>query len=62
MSKLYVLDTGGLLTTWTDGHLEEEFITTSSIIDELKNRPSKMRAENLISAGPTRFAKTDERK
>ncbi|MHA2360955.1 MAG: NOB1 family endonuclease, partial [Candidatus Thorarchaeota archaeon] len=51
MSKLYVLDTGGLLTTWTDGHLEEEFITTSSIIDELQNRPSKMRAETLISAG-----------
>ncbi|MHA2082780.1 MAG: hypothetical protein ACXABD_03385 [Candidatus Thorarchaeota archaeon] len=51
MSKIYVLDTGGLLTTWTDGHLGEEFITTRSIIDELQNKPSIMRAETLISAG-----------
>ncbi len=51
MSKIYVLDTGGLLTTWTDVHFGEEFITTRSIIDELHNRPSIMRAETLKSAG-----------
>ena len=51
MSKIYVLDTGGLLTTWSDGHTGEELITTRSIIDELHNRPSIMRADTLISTG-----------
>ncbi|TXT57687.1 MAG: hypothetical protein BAJATHORv1_10390 [Candidatus Thorarchaeota archaeon] len=49
MGKLYVLDTGALLSTWTQTMPENRFLSTQSVIDELENRPSRNRAETLIS-------------
>ena len=51
MSKVYFIDAGALLTTWTQKHPDFVLITTPSIIEELRNRPSRQRADNLISIG-----------
>ena len=51
MTKVYVLDAGALLSNWTQKHPDYLFITTYSIIDELHNRPSQQRADNLVSTG-----------
>ncbi|MGY5864326.1 MAG: NOB1 family endonuclease [Candidatus Thorarchaeota archaeon] len=48
MSKIYVLDTGVLVSTWTDKKKESEFITTPQIIGEIRNRLSRFRAETLF--------------
>ena len=51
MSKVYFIDAGALLTTWTQKHPDFVFVTTPSIIEELHNRPSRQRVDNLISIG-----------
>jgi rRNA maturation endonuclease Nob1 len=47
----YVLDTGALLSTWTQKIRETNLFTTPSVIDEVENRPSKTRVDTLISVG-----------
>ena len=47
MSHTYVLDAGVLLSNWTSKITEGIFVTTSSVLDEVRNRPSKTRAEVL---------------
>ena len=49
--KIHVLDTGALLSTWTQKNPDLFFVTTPSILAELQNRPSKQRADNLIMTG-----------
>ncbi len=51
MTKVYVLDAGALLSNWTQKHPDYLFVTTYSIIDELQNKPSQQRADNLVSTG-----------
>jgi UPF0271 protein len=48
MSTLYVLDAGVLITKWTDKKLDATFITTPGIIEEIRNRMSRFRAETLF--------------
>lgn len=47
MPQTYVLDTGALFTNWTTQIPEGMFVTTSSILEEVRNKPSKVRAEML---------------
>lgn len=49
--KIHVLDTGALLTNWIQQNPEIQIATTPAIIEELKNRPSKQRAEALLMIG-----------
>ena len=48
MSTVYVLDTGVLVSTWTDKKEDATFITTPNILDEVRNRLSRFRAETLV--------------
>lgn len=48
MSRIYVLDTGVLVSTWTDKRKDSTFVTTPSIIGEVRNRLSRFRAETLF--------------
>ncbi len=48
MPQIYVLDTGVLVSTWTDKKLDSTFTTTPSIIEEIRNRLSRFRAETLF--------------
>ena len=47
MSHIYVLDAGVLFSNWTSKIPEGTFVTTSSVLEEVRNRPSKIRAEVL---------------
>ena len=68
MSKLYVLDTGALLSNWAHQHMEDSMTTTQSVVDEVKNRPSQIRTELLLlldkmvieSASQEYLTKTEE--
>ncbi|MFW9767572.1 MAG: NOB1 family endonuclease [Candidatus Thorarchaeota archaeon] len=48
MSRIYVLDTGVLVSTWTDTRKDSIFVTTPRIIGEIRNRLSRFRAETLF--------------
>jgi rRNA maturation endonuclease Nob1 len=48
MSRIYVLDTGVLVSTWTDKKKDSTFVTTPQIIGEVRNRLSRFRAETLF--------------
>ncbi|MHA2351964.1 MAG: NOB1 family endonuclease [Candidatus Thorarchaeota archaeon] len=48
MSTLYVLDAGVLISTWTDKKKDASFITTPGVIEEVRNRMSRFRAEALF--------------
>jgi rRNA maturation endonuclease Nob1 len=48
MSPIYVLDTGVLVSTWTDRNVDSTFVTTPTIIGEVRNRLSRFRAETLF--------------
>ncbi len=48
MSQVYVLDTGVLVSTWTDKKKDSTFVTTPQIIGEIRNRLSRFRAETLF--------------
>ena len=48
MSKLYVLDTGALLSNWTQQHREDSMTTTQAVMDEVRNKPSQVRTELLL--------------
>jgi len=48
MSPVYVIDAGVLISTWTDKKLESNFCTTPGIIEEVRNRMSRFRAETLF--------------
>ncbi len=47
MSHTYVLDAGVLFSNWTSKISDSVFITTSRVLEEVQNRPSKVRAEFL---------------
>ena len=47
MSQTYVLDAGVLFSSWTSKIPDGLFVTTSSVLEEVRNRPSKLRAEVL---------------
>ena len=48
MSTAYVLDAGVLISTWTDKKMESTFFTTPSVMEEVRNRMSRFRAETLF--------------
>ncbi|MHA1949371.1 MAG: NOB1 family endonuclease [Candidatus Thorarchaeota archaeon] len=48
MPQIYVLDTGVLISTWTDKKKSSTFVTTPEIISEVRNRVSRFRAETLF--------------
>jgi UPF0271 protein len=48
MSPVYVIDAGVLISTWTDKKAESTFYTTPGIIEEVRNRMSRFRAETLF--------------
>jgi len=48
MSRIYVLDTGVLVSTWTDKKKDSVFVTTPQILGEVRNRLSRFRAETLF--------------
>lgn len=54
MQRLHLLDTGALLSTWTQENPNVDIMTVPSILEELHNRPSQARAETLISIGRLR--------
>ena len=47
MSPTYILDAGVLFSSWTSKIPEGVFLTTASVLEEVKNRPSKVRTEVL---------------
>lgn len=47
MSQTYVLDAGALFSNWTAQIPEGLFVTTTRILEEIRNRPSKARADIL---------------
>jgi len=54
MQRVYVLDTGALLSTWTQKNPDVDFVTIPAVLSELRNRPSQTRAQTLISTGRLR--------
>jgi rRNA maturation endonuclease Nob1 len=56
---IYVLDTGVLLSQWTSKNPAFILMTTQSVIDEIRNRPSKNRIQNLLSTDRLRIASPD---
>jgi len=48
MTRIYVIDAGVLISTWTDKKKDASFITTPGILQEVRNRLSKFRAETLF--------------
>jgi rRNA maturation endonuclease Nob1 len=57
--RLYILDTGALLSQWTSKNPHFVFMTTHSVIDEIQNRPSKNRVQNLLSTDRLRIESPD---
>ncbi len=47
MSHTYVLDAGVLFSTWTTKVPQGTFVTTATVLEEVKNRPSQVRADIL---------------
>ncbi|MGD9382237.1 MAG: hypothetical protein PVI03_07320 [Candidatus Thorarchaeota archaeon] len=56
---LYIIDTGALLSQWTLKNPHFAFMTTQSVIDEIQNRPSKNRVQNLLSTDRLRIESPD---
>ncbi len=50
MEPFYVVDAGVLFSDWMN-KIQRKCVTTSSIINEIRNRPSIQRAEAMISVG-----------
>jgi rRNA maturation endonuclease Nob1 len=59
MNGVFVLDAAALLSNWTQRYPDSEFVTTQGILDELRNRPSRERAERLVLIGRMRVADSD---
>ena len=57
--RLYILDTGALLSQWTLKNPDFAFMTTQSVVDEIQNRPSKSRVQNLLSMDRLRIESPD---
>ncbi|MDF1539512.1 MAG: hypothetical protein P1Q69_11490 [Candidatus Thorarchaeota archaeon] len=47
--RVYLVDTGALLTNWVQKNPDARFVAPSSVIEEIRNRPSIQRVESLIS-------------
>jgi len=48
LSEIYILDTGALFSTWTKGVSTGEFLTVSGVLQEIRNKPSKLRSDILM--------------
>jgi UPF0271 protein len=48
MATVYVLDAGVLVSTWTNKKMDSTFVTTPGVIEEVRNRMSRFRAETLF--------------
>ncbi len=48
LSQLYILDAGVIFSTWTKGVSTGSFLTVSGVLQEIKNKPSKLRADILM--------------
>jgi UPF0271 protein len=59
MKGVFVLDAAALLSNWTQRNPDSKFVTTQGILDELRNRPSRERAERLVLIGRMRVADPD---
>jgi len=55
-----IIDSGALLSQWTLRNPQLLFMTTQSVVDEIQNRPSKSRIQNLISTDRLRIESPDE--
>ncbi len=49
--KIYVVDTGALISYWERRHRELQLVTTQAVLDEVRNRSSQRRVETLMSLG-----------
>ncbi len=48
LSNLYLLDAGVIFSTWTKGIQNGTFLTTPGVLQEVRNKPSQLRAEILL--------------
>lgn len=48
LSQVYVVDSGVLFTTWIQKIKDGTFVTISGVLDEVRNRPSKLRTDILL--------------
>ncbi len=51
MVRFYVVDAGVLFSTWPLDQRNARFVTTSDVLNEVVNRPSRQRAETLAALG-----------
>jgi UPF0271 protein len=49
MPDLFVLDAGVLFSTWPQRMPEGKFVTAPSVLEEVRNRPSRARLESMVS-------------
>ena len=61
MSQVYVVDAGVLFTTWTMKVPDATLVTTSNIMAEIRNRPSKLRSEILLVLDRMRVTNPEEK-
>ncbi|TFG35012.1 hypothetical protein EU527_00770 [Candidatus Thorarchaeota archaeon] len=48
LSQIYVVDTSVLFSTWMNRMKDGNFVTVTGVIEEIKNRPSRLRTEILL--------------
>ena len=60
MSQVYVVDAGVLFSTWPMKMMDATFATTSNIMVEVRNKPSKLRAEILLILDRMRVANPED--
>jgi UPF0271 protein len=60
MSQVYVVDAGVLFTTWTMKLANATVVTTSTIMVEVRNRPSQLRTEILLVLDRMRVVNPEE--
>jgi UPF0271 protein len=61
MSQVYVVDSGVLFSTWTMKAADATLVTTSGIMVEVRNRPSQLRAEILLTLDRMRVVDPEEK-
>jgi UPF0271 protein len=60
VSQVYVVDAGVLFSTWPMTIIDATLVTTSNILVEVRNRPSKLRVEVLLLLDSMRAVNPDD--
>jgi len=58
--RVYIVDTGALLTNWAQKNPDTRLVAPASVIEEIRNRPSIQRVETLISLDRLSIEDTEE--